>query len=102
MTCDQSVTRSADPQLLVPPCTHCLTAALTVHRETAALLYSPGWRLFLTQNIKTDTTNINQTHRALPASPPALTLPRWSPVVAGGTSWDHHRSHSEELLITCL
>ena len=63
MTCDQSVTRSADPQLLVPPCTHCLTAALTVHRETAALLYSPGWRLFLTQNIKTDTTNIKQPHR---------------------------------------
>ena len=79
-----------------------LLPSLYTHCQTAALLYSPGWRLFLTQNIKTDTTNINQTHRALPASPPALTLPRWSPVVAGGTSWDHHRSHSEELLITCL
>ena len=56
-------------------CTHCspLLPSLYTISQTAALLYSPGWRLFLTQNIKTVLTVLTQTFiiqaQALPPSP---------------------------------
>ena len=81
-----SVTGPADPQLLVPLCTPSSAALTAVHSD---FLYSPGCGLFLTQNIKTDTTNINHPHRLFRTL--RHTSPDWS-----------HQEKLEELIITCL